>query len=71
MTSSLSYIQATSPTGWDGTFQMNAAKRPLTYPESEDPSVFRDVRGNYHMLTNVNTGQIKNKANFPPAFNII
>ena len=34
---------------------MNAAPHPITYPESEDPSVFIDPRGNYHMLTNVNT----------------
>ena len=25
--------------------------RPLTYPESEDPFVFADTNGNYHMLT--------------------
>jgi hypothetical protein len=27
---------------------------PVTAPESEDPSVFRDPRGNFHMLTNIN-----------------
>lgn len=26
---------------WEGPFEMNAAKHPITYPESEDPSVFR------------------------------
>jgi hypothetical protein len=46
---------ATSTTGSLGPFQMRAAKRPITYPESEDPSTFRDPRGNYHLLTNVNT----------------
>jgi len=46
---------ATSNEGWSGPFQMNAAPHPITYPESEDPSVFRDPRGNYHLLTNVNT----------------
>jgi hypothetical protein len=35
---------------------MNAAKAPITYPESEDPSVFRDPRGNYHLLTCVYAG---------------
>ena len=34
---------------------MRAASRPITYPESEDPSVWRDPRGNFHLLTNVNT----------------
>lgn len=47
---------ATSTTGWAGPFQMKAAQNPITFPESEDPSVFRDPRGNYHLLTNVNTG---------------
>ena len=42
---------ATSTTGWGGPFQMNAQKEPITYPESEDPSVFRDPRGNFHLLT--------------------
>lgn len=43
---------ATSTTGYEGPFQMRAAQHPVTYPESEDPSVFRDPRGNYHLLTN-------------------
>ena len=46
---------ATSTNGWRGPYSMRGAKRPLTYPESEDPSVFVDPRGNWHMLTNVNT----------------
>lgn len=28
---------------------------PITAPESEDPSVFQDPRGNFHLLTNINT----------------
>ena len=38
-----------------GPYTMEAAPRPITYPESEDPSVFRDKRGNFHLFTNVNT----------------
>jgi len=45
---------ATAPS-WDAVYQMNAVARPITFPESEDPSVFKDPRGNYHLLTNVNT----------------
>ena len=51
-----SIAMATSKNGWRGPFEMNAAPRPVAYPENEDPSVFRDPRGNYHLLTNVNTG---------------
>lgn len=40
---------------WDGVYEMMAAPHPITYPESEDPSVFQDPRGNFHLLTNVNT----------------
>jgi hypothetical protein len=40
---------------WDGVYQMDAAPRPITYPESEDPFVWRDFRGMYHLFTNVNT----------------
>ena len=46
---------ATSTQGYAGPFEMRAAPHPITYPESEDPSVFRDPRGNFHLLTNVNT----------------
>lgn len=38
-----------------GPYTMDAAPRPITFPESEDPSVFRDARGNFHLVTNVNT----------------
>jgi hypothetical protein len=44
---------ATSTSGYLGPYKASAA--PVTFPESEDPSVFRDPRGNYHLLTNVNT----------------
>jgi hypothetical protein len=35
---------------------MFEAQLPVTYPESEDPTVFQDHRGNFHLFTNVNTG---------------
>ena len=42
---------------------------PITAPESEDPSVFQDPRGNFHLLTNVNnahkhcaSGMVEKKA---------
>ena len=38
-----------------GPYQLATPSRPITYPESEDPSVFRDKRGNFHLVTNVNT----------------
>ena len=38
-----------------GPYQLATPSRPITYPESEDPSVFRDFRGNFHLVTNVNT----------------
>ena len=41
---------------WNGTYQMYEAQLPVTYPESEDPTVFQDKRGNFHLFTNVNTG---------------
>lgn len=48
-------IAVATADSWAGPFTMNAAPTPITYPESEDPSVFRDPRGNFHLLTNVNT----------------
>jgi len=43
---------------WEGPYkQLSAA--PMTHPENEDPSIFRDPRGNFHMLTNVNTGHAR------------
>ena len=44
---------ATSHNGWEGPFV--PVEEHITYPESEDPTVFIDPRGNFHMLTNVNT----------------
>jgi hypothetical protein len=44
---------ASSKNGWEGPFV--PVEEHLTYPESEDPTVFIDPRGNFHMLTNVNT----------------
>ena len=46
---------AKSDNGWAGPYSMMEAKHPITYPESEDPFVFQDFRGNFHLLTNVNT----------------
>lgn len=44
---------AVSKNGWEGPFEPKS--HHLTNLESEDAHVFRDPRGNYHMLTNVNT----------------
>lgn len=46
---------------WQGPFQQQPRDignpgDPITHPENEDPAIFIDPRGNYHMLTNVNTG---------------
>ena len=49
---------------WAGPYQMYAP-RPATYPESEDPFAFIDHRGNYHLLTNVNTGHQRCPAGEP------
>lgn len=38
---------------WDGVYQMYESPLPVTYPESEDPFVFQDPRGNFHLFTNV------------------
>ena len=43
---------ATAPS-WRGPYRA-VGTLPITSPESEDPSVFRDPRGNFHLLTNVN-----------------
>ena len=39
---------------WQGPYE-SLFVDPITHPEGEDPAVFRDTRGNFHMLTNVNT----------------
>ena len=48
-------IAVATAESWEGPYSMNEAKTPITYPESEDPFVFVDQRGNYHLVTNVNT----------------
>ena len=40
---------------FSGPYTLATPSRPITYPESEDPSVFRDKRGHFHLVTNVNT----------------
>ena len=40
---------------WEGPYTLLSTSAPLVRPESEDPFVFRDPRGSFHMLTNVNT----------------
>ena len=40
---------------FSGPYTIATPSRPITYPESEDPSVWRDKRGNFHLHTNVNT----------------
>ena len=37
---------------WQGPYT-SLFENPITHPEGEDPAVFRDPRGNFHMLTNV------------------
>jgi len=44
---------AQSDTGWEGPFYPHS--HHLTNLESEDSFVFLDPRGNFHMLTNINT----------------
>eukprot|EP00040_Diaphanoeca_grandis_P001641 m.19049 g.19049 ORF g.19049 m.19049 type:complete len:456 (-) comp12323_c0_seq1:657-2024(-) len=44
---------AQSDNGWEGPFEPRS--HHLTNLESEDAHVFIDPRGNYHMLTNINT----------------
>jgi len=39
---------------WQGPYE-SLFMEPITHPEGEDPAVFMDPRGNFHMLTNVNT----------------
>ena len=43
---------------WSGPYTV-IAPEPITRPESEDAAVFKDPRGNYHMLTNVGTYHIR------------
>eukprot|EP01060_Flectonema_neradi_P009144 TRINITY_DN16538_c0_g1_i1.p1 TRINITY_DN16538_c0_g1~~TRINITY_DN16538_c0_g1_i1.p1 ORF type:complete len:411 (+),score=44.06 TRINITY_DN16538_c0_g1_i1:54-1235(+) len=46
--------QARSTTGWQGPYTVIGTE-PIVKPESEDPMVWRDHRGNFHLFTNVNT----------------
>jgi hypothetical protein len=48
-------IAAAFADSWEGPYDMRAAPHPITYPESEDPFVWQDKRGNFHLFTNVNT----------------
>ena len=43
---------------WKGPYE-TVKPLPITSPKSEDPSVFRDGRGNFHLLTNVNNGHTR------------
>jgi hypothetical protein len=49
---------------WEGPYT-SLFDQPITHPEGEDPSVFRDPRGNFHMLTNVNTYHARCAAGVP------
>eukprot|EP00038_Savillea_parva_P028253 m.64003 g.64003 ORF g.64003 m.64003 type:complete len:512 (-) comp8194_c0_seq1:645-2180(-) len=40
---------------WKGPYT-TVGTLPVTRPESEDPFVFRDQRGHFHLLTNINNG---------------
>ena len=46
--------QARSTTGWKGPYTV-IGNEPIVSPESEDPMVWRDQRGNFHLFSNVNT----------------
>eukprot|EP00035_Acanthoeca_spectabilis_P039493 m.62749 g.62749 ORF g.62749 m.62749 type:complete len:467 (+) comp9626_c0_seq1:559-1959(+) len=48
---------AQSDHGWEGPFV--PSPHHLSNVESEDPNVFVDPRGNYHLLTNINTGHAR------------
>lgn len=68
----LYYSAQPCPQGWGGTGTCISVARadswkgpyttlgalPMTFPESEDPSVFRTAKG-FHMLTNVNNGHYR------------
>eukprot|EP00483_Globobulimina_turgida_P008722 UN08740 len=45
---------ARSTTGWQGPYNV-LGSLPIVHPESEDPTVWQDPRGNFHLFTNVNT----------------
>eukprot|EP01047_Picozoa_sp_COSAG01_P019958 COSAG01_NODE_1125_length_11596_cov_8.205532_1_plen_499_part_00 len=43
---------------WKGPYE-TIRPLPITSPKSEDPSVFRDARGHFHLLTNINNGHTR------------
>lgn len=49
---------------WQGPYT-SLFTEPITHPEGEDPAVFQDPRGNFHMLTNVNTYHARCGAGVP------
>ena len=49
---------------WSRPYQ-SITSLPIVHPESEDPAVFQDPRGNFHLLTNVNTGHKRCDATVP------
>jgi hypothetical protein len=49
---------------WQGPYTV-LFSQPITHPEGEDPAVFKDPRGNMHMLTNVNTWHNRCAASIP------
>lgn len=49
---------------WKGPYE-TIGSLPIVSPESEDPSVWQDPRGNFHLLTNVNTGHKRCNATIP------
>ncbi len=57
-------IAAARADAWDAKYTMTSPM-PLTHPESEDPFVFRDQRGHFHLLTNVNTFHARCKSGVP------
>jgi len=40
---------------WKGPYKLLSASEPLINLEGEDPAVFQDPRGNFHLLSNINT----------------
>jgi hypothetical protein len=51
-------INVARAASWKGPYE-TIKPLPITSPKSEDPSVFRDARGNFHLLTNINNGHTR------------
>ena len=49
---------------WQGPYTA-LFSQPITHPEGEDPAVFRDPRGRFHLLSNVNTWHARCAAGVP------